>query len=122
MAKKAAAPAKKEAAAPAAAAPAKVAKAMTKTQLISHLAEKTELQKKQVTEVLDELMAIAYKEAKKDHGFAFPGLGKLKVQKRPARDGRNPQTGEKIRIKAGKKLKMTFSKVAKEATGVVKAT
>lgn len=105
MAKKAAAP----------------AKALTKTQLISHLAEKSELPKKKVSELLDELTALAYKEAKKDHGFTLPGFGKLVVAKRKARMGRNPQTGEAIKIPAKKGLKFRVSKQAKDAVlGVAK--
>ena len=124
MAKKA--PAKKTESAPAAPAAAaaaakpKAPKAMTKAQLIAHLAEKSELKKTQIAAVLEELLAVAFREAKKDSGFTFPGLGKLKVAKRQARMGINPKTREPIKIKAGKKLRFTFSKVAKIATGVAK--
>ena len=90
-------------------------KALTKTQFITQLAEKTELPKKKVSEQLDELNGIAYKEAKKDHGFTLPGLGKLVVAKRKARMGRNPQTGEAIKIPAKKGLKFRVSKQAKDA-------
>lgn len=90
-------------------------KALTKTQLIAHLAEKTELPRKKVTEILDEVLAVAYKEAKKDHGFTLPGLGKLVVTKRKARTGRNPQTGQPIPIPAKKALKFRIAKQAKDA-------
>ncbi len=91
------------------------AKAMTKTQLIAHLSEKTDLPKKKVSEFFEALLEVAYKEAKKEHGFPFPGLGKLVVVKRKARMGRNPQTGEPLRIKASKALKFRISKAAKDA-------
>jgi len=90
-------------------------KALTKTQFIAHLAEKAELQKKQVVAVLDELLKVAFREAKKDHGFTLPGLGKLVVTKRKARTGRNPQTGEAIQIPAKKALKFRIAKAAKDA-------
>ncbi len=93
----------------------KVSKPMTKSQLMAHLAEKTELPKKKVAEVYDELLTVAHKEAKKEHGFTLPGLGKLVVTKRSARKGRNPQTGEEIRIPAKKALKFRIAKAAKDA-------
>ncbi len=87
---------------------------LTKTQLIALLSEKCDLPKKKVSEFFDELLEVAYKEAKKE-GFTFPGLGKLVVRKRKARMGRNPQTGEAIKIPAKKVLKFTISKTAKDA-------
>jgi len=72
------------------------AKPMTKAKIVTELAEKNEVTKKQATEFLDSLVELAYKEAKK--GFTIPGLGKLVVQQRKARTGRNPQTGETIKI------------------------
>lgn len=89
------------------------AKPMTKAQLISSLAEKNELTKKQITEVLSSLTEIAYGEAKK--GFTFPGIGKLVVVKRKARMGRNPATGEAIKIPAKTVLKFRIAKAAKDA-------
>ena len=89
------------------------AKPMTKAQTITTLAEKTDLTKKQVTEVLDELAQLAYKEAKK--GFTIPGIGKLVVVKRKARMGRNPATGESIKIPAKTVLKFRIAKAAKDA-------
>jgi len=88
-------------------------KPMTKTQIMSTLAEETGLQKKEVQQVVDELVALACKEAKT--GFKIPGLGKLELKDRKARWGRNPQTGEKIRIAAKKVLKFRIAKAAKDA-------
>ena len=89
------------------------AKPMTKAQLIATLAEQTELTKKQVSDFLSTLTGIAYKEAKK--GFTFPGVGKLVVVKRKARKGRNPATGEAIKIPAKTVLKFRIAKAAKDA-------
>ncbi len=88
-------------------------KPMTKAQIVTHLADKTGLAKKQVSEVLDELTQLAYKEAKT--GFTLPGLGKLVVQQRKARTGRNPATGEQIKIPAKRVLKFRIAKAAKDA-------
>ncbi len=92
---------------------AKTAKPMTKSQIMSTLAEKCDMTKKDVQMVIDELVSLAYKEAKK--GFTIPGLGKLVVQQRKARMGRNPATGETIKIPAKKVLKFRIAKAAKDA-------
>ena len=93
----------------------KESKALTKTQIINQIAEKSELPKKKVVEVVEELLTLAFREAKKDHGFTFPGLGKLVVTKRAARMGRNPQDGSPIKIPAKKALKFRVAKNAKDA-------
>ena len=92
---------------------AKVTKPMTKAQIMTTLAETCGMAKKDVAGVVEALVAMAYKEAKK--GFTVPGLGKLIVQARSARWGRNPATGEKIKIKAKKVLKFRIAKAAKDA-------
>lgn len=91
------------------------AKPKTKTQIIAALSEDTGLTKKDVIAVLDSMVKMAYKEAKL--GFTIPGLGKLVVVNRKARDGRNPATGDKIRIPAKKVLKFRIAKAAKDAIG-----
>ncbi len=90
-----------------------MAKPMTKAALLTHLSKKTELTKKDVGAVLDELIGVAYKQAKA--GFTVPGLGKLVVVNRKARMGRNPATGEPIKIPAKKALKFRIAKAAKDA-------
>jgi len=90
-----------------------MAKSMTKSQIITHLATKTKQTKKVAAQFLDELVKLSYKEAKKE--FVLPGLGKLKVAQRNARMGRNPATGESISIPAKKVLKFRISKAAKDA-------
>ncbi|HZP96551.1 MAG TPA: HU family DNA-binding protein [Candidatus Limnocylindria bacterium] len=86
---------------------------ISKSETLNRLAEKTGLAKKQVASVLDELAALAYKEAR--NGFTFPGVGKLVVVDRKARLGRNPATGETIQIPAKRVLKFRIAKQAKDA-------
>jgi DNA-binding protein HU-beta len=95
-----------------------MAKTMTKSQLVARLSETANFPKKQVNELLDELAAIAYKEAK--NGFTIPGIGKLVMVNRKARTGRNPATGEAIKIPAKRVLKFRVAKAAKDAVLVKK--
>jgi len=88
-------------------------KVLTKSQVIGVLAEKHDLSKKVMKEIMENLSTLAYKEAK--NGFTFPGIGKLVVQHRKARMGRNPQTGTAIKIPAKKVLKFRVTKAAKDA-------
>lgn len=92
---------------------AKEAKPMTKKQIVDHLAEKLDVPKKVADQFLMEFSSLAYKEAKKS--FVLPGLGKLVVVNRKARTGRNPATGEAIKIPAKKTLKFRIAKAAKDA-------
>ncbi len=89
------------------------AKQMTKAAIVDHLANKNQLTKRQINGVLDTLNTLAYKEAKK--GFTIPGLGKLVLSDRKARMGRNPQTGEAIKIPARKVVRFRVAKHAKDA-------
>jgi len=88
---------------------------MTKSQLLSALAEATELSKKDVGNFFDELTALAYKEVKKNGEFVLPGFGKLVKAHRKARMGRNPATGEEIKIAAKTVVKFRLAKAAKDA-------
>jgi DNA-binding protein HU-beta len=90
-------------------------KTMTKSRIISHLAEKVETTKKQVTELLEELVSLAIKETKNNGQFVVPGIGKLVKANRKARTGRNPQTGEAIKIPAKTVVKFRVAKACKEA-------
>lgn len=90
-----------------------MAKALTKSQTMTKLAESTGLAKKQVNAVLDALVELAYKQAK--NAFTIPGLGKLVLVSRKARIGRNPATGEQIKIPAKKVVKFRVAKAAKDA-------
>lgn len=90
-----------------------MAKTMTKSAIIAHLAKKTDLAKKQVAGVLDHLATLAGKEAK--NTFQIPGLGKLVLVNRKARMGRNPQTGEAIKIPAKRVVRFRVAKALKDA-------
>jgi cold shock CspA family protein/nucleoid DNA-binding protein len=90
-------------------------KPITKTQLVSLLAEKFSLTKNAAKEILDELAQLAVNETKKTGSFTMPGIGKLVLVKRKARSGRNPQTGESIKIPAKTVTKMRISKAFKDA-------
>lgn len=91
-----------------------MAKGMTKTALIRAMAEKTELSSKQVGTFFTQLADTAVKETKKNGEFTIPGIGKLVKAERKARLGRNPQTGESIKIKAKTVVKFRVAKVAKD--------
>jgi DNA-binding protein HU-beta len=88
---------------------------MTKSQLSTHIAEKAGITKRAATEILDEIAAVAYKETKKNKQFTIPGLGKLVLDRRKARMGRNPATGETIKIAAKKVVKFRVAKACKDA-------
>jgi len=90
-----------------------MAKPMTKSAIIKHLATKLELTKTKIDTILFEISSLAYKEAK--NSFSLPGLGKLVLVNRKARMGRNPQTGAAIKIPAKRVLKFRVSKAAKDA-------
>jgi len=86
---------------------------MTKSQITEHMAEKTGLTKKNAALFLEELAGLAYKQAK--NTFTFPGVGKLVLVNRKARMGRNPATGEAIKIPAKRVVKFRVAKAAKDA-------
>ena len=90
-------------------------KPMTKAQLSRHISEKAGLTIKAAGELIDELAAVAYKETKQNGQFTLPGLGKLVLDRRKARTGRNPATGETIKIPAKKVVKFRVAKAAKDA-------
>ena len=88
---------------------------LTKSQLITTLAAETSTDKKTAISFLDAIVSIAYSETKKKGEFVIPGLGKLVKQKRKARTGVNPKTGEKIKIAAKTVVKFRLAKAAKDA-------
>ncbi len=90
-------------------------KPMSKGQVASHFAEKFDMPKKKANEIIDGLAALAISETKKSGSFTIPGIGKLVISKRKARMGRNPATGEAIKIPAKTVVKMRLGKAAKEA-------
>ena len=90
-----------------------MAKSLTKSQIADHLAQKSGLTKKAVIQFLADYAGLAYREAK--NGFPINGLGKLVLRNRKARIGRNPQTGEEIKIPAKRVVKFRIAKAAKDA-------
>ena len=91
------------------------AKPLTKSQLVTALSGQLEMSKKDVNAFMDALNEIAYKETKKKGSFTLPGFGKLVKQKRKARKGRNPATGEEIKIAAKTVVKFRLAKACKDA-------
>ena len=88
-------------------------KSMTKSAIITHLSQKTTLSKKQINDVMDQLLVLATKEEK--NVFVVPGFGRLVLANRKARMGRNPQTGEPIKIPAKRVVKFRLAKSIKDA-------
>jgi DNA-binding protein HU-beta len=88
-------------------------KPLSKSQTAAALADKIGITKKQAVLTLDTLAEMAYKNAK--NSFTFPGVGKLVLVNRKARMGRNPKTGEAIKIPAKKVVKFRVAKAAKDA-------
>ncbi|NCN07186.1 HU family DNA-binding protein [Candidatus Falkowbacteria bacterium] len=88
---------------------------MTKSQILATLAEKTNISKKDVTMLMDTLTEMAYSEVKGSGEFTIPGIGKLVKVDRKARMGRNPATGEEIKIPAKTVVKFRVAKAAKDA-------
>jgi DNA-binding protein HU-beta len=97
-----------------------MAKGMTKTALVRHMAEKLEITNKQAAAGLELLAETAVRETKKNGEFTIPGIGKLVKAERKARLGRNPQTGETIKIKAKTVVKFRVAKVAKDTIAPAK--
>ena len=90
---------------------------VTLKNIAVELAEKHELSKKVANEILDDLVAELVKNLKKGNRIRMAGLGILQVRKRAARMGRNPATGEAIKIPAKKKIAFRAAKELKEAVG-----
>ncbi len=90
-----------------------MAKALSKAELASELADKSGLTKKAGADLLDHLARLAYKHAR--NTFTLPGIGKLLLVDRKARIGRNPATGAPIQIPARKAVKFRVAKACKDA-------
>ena len=88
-------------------------KALSKSEIAATLAEKHGITKKQASEILVSIVELAYKNAK--NSFTIPGLGKLVLVNRKARMGRNPATGQTIKIAAKRVVKFRIAKAAKDA-------
>lgn len=97
-----------------------MASPMSKSKIIAHLSEKVStpekpVSKKQVAGFFDELFKLAVKEAKSSGKFVIPGLGRAVKAHRKARMGRNPATGEPIKIKAKTVVRLRAAKAFKDA-------
>jgi len=90
-----------------------MAKALSKSQIATSIADSVGITKKQAVQVMETITELAYKNAK--NSFTLPGLGKLVLVHRKARTGRNPATGEAIKIPAKKVLKFRVAKAAKDS-------
>ena len=95
--------------------PAAAQATVTLKHLAAALAEQHEIAKKQSEAILGDMIGLVVKHLKKGERIRIAGLGILQVRKRPARMGRNPATGEPIKIKASKKVAFRASKDLKEA-------
>ncbi|MCX6635270.1 MAG: HU family DNA-binding protein [Acidobacteria bacterium] len=88
---------------------------MTQTQLVKEIAAGTGVANKVAKTFIETYAAVAVRETKKNGMFVMPGLGRLVRVERKARMGRNPATGEKIKIAAKKVVKFRVAKVVKDA-------
>lgn len=88
---------------------------MTQSEIISQLADTAGLKKTDVKGLFDNLAEMATEEVKKSGEFTLPGFGKFVKTERKAREGRNPATGETIKIEAKTTVKFKASKAMKDA-------
>src|SRR5215213_1318304 len=88
---------------------------MTQTQIIKELAEGSEVNSRVVKQILTAFSEMAVRETKKKGMFVMPGIGRLVRVDRKARTGRNPATGEAIKIPAKKVVKFRVAKAVKDA-------
>jgi DNA-binding protein HU-beta len=87
---------------------------MTKAELVAEIAKKSELSKADTERAINAFVDVAKKTLKKEGRLALAGFGTFVVSKRKARKGRNPRTGETIKIKAGKVVRFKAGKAVKE--------
>ncbi|HEY2526149.1 MAG TPA: HU family DNA-binding protein [Candidatus Binataceae bacterium] len=88
---------------------------MTQSQVAAHLAEKVGISKKDAKTSLEELTSLVVRELKKEGSLRLAGLGIFRKRKTKARMGRNPATGEQIKIPARTRLRFTPAKALKDA-------
>jgi DNA-binding protein HU-beta len=87
---------------------------MTKAELVAEIAKKSELSKADTERAINAFVDVAKKTLKKEGRLALAGFGTFVISKRKARKGRNPRTGETIKIKAGKVVRFKAGKAVKE--------
>jgi DNA-binding protein HU-beta len=90
-------------------------KLLTKGQVVTYFAGKFEISKRAAASIVEEYAALAIAETKKKGAFVLPGIGRSVLVKRKARKGRNPATGEEIKIPAKTVVKIRLAKAFKEA-------
>ncbi|MDR1658602.1 MAG: HU family DNA-binding protein [Deltaproteobacteria bacterium] len=93
---------------------------MTKAELITQIAQDSELTKVQAQKALESVIESIFKVLKKDNRLPIFGLGVFEVVKRPKRKGRNPRTGEPLTIKAHKVVRFRPAKVLKDSVNSTK--
>jgi DNA-binding protein HU-beta len=92
-----------------------MAKPMTKTQLVSAIAEEMGADKKTAGAALDAITEVITKEVSGGGAVTLPGVGKFYLRERPERMVRNPATGEQIKKDADKVVKVTIAKALKDS-------
>lgn len=90
------------------------AKRMSQSEILNHFAQKFDIKRTQVKEFFEELAVLAGEEVKRNGEFVVPGMGKMVRSERKAREGRNPATGETIKIPAKTTLKFRIGKAMKD--------
>ncbi len=88
---------------------------MNKTELVAAMAEKTELSKKDAEKALKAFTEVVAEELQKGEKIQLVGFGTFEVAERPAREGRNPKTGEVMTIAASKSPKFKAGKALKSS-------
>ena len=94
---------------------------MTQSQIVKELGESCGVNTKVAKQFVEAFAEMAVRETKKKGVFVIPGIGRLVRQERKARTGRNPATGETIKIPAKKVVKFRVAKAAKDAVLAAKA-
>ncbi len=94
---------------------------MTQSQVVRHLAEQTGVTNKVSKQFLTNLVDLLIQQTKKSGVFVVPGLGRAKKVQRKARTGRNPMTGEPIKIAAKTTVKFAMAKAVKDSIAPPKA-
>jgi DNA-binding protein HU-beta len=90
-------------------------KRLTQTEIVNHMAEKSGMKRQQAKEFMNELANLAMSEVRKNGEFTLPGFGKLVLSERKEREGRNPSTGQPIKIPAKTTLKFRLGKAMKDS-------
>jgi DNA-binding protein HU-beta len=88
---------------------------MNTTELVDAVAEANDISKAKAKEVVNSILAVIIDAAKRGEEVAIAGFGRFSVKERPAREGRNPRTGEALKIPASKALGFKMSKAVGEA-------